>query len=299
MIKVCPPGKHLLTPPSLFLYSPFTTHRIYKPPPATTTNAMLPAVRQFCTQFDLPDVSPLINDDLSPKARSAVAWEAMKVRLSEDAQVRFLQFVCARCDSLQCFAAFIQPGMDAAMRDNAIKVMLQLDGALGIAMVAFCRENKIKGISTLVEKHGAESIVYAIDVVFPVVGEEMLTALDTLKYEANPDRFVKEQDKLEKDFTEIFEATMRLHKESMDGFAKEERELTEALQHRRSPSPVVSNSPVGSRPASPVLAVRPHPASRQSPQAAGKAKRSRGKSPGLSKADANELRGLLRSRRDD
>jgi hypothetical protein len=199
--------------------------------------------------------------------------------------------------------------------------MLELDDALGIAMVAFCQENQIKGIPALVEKFGAESIVYALDVVFRVSGEEMLTALDALKYEANPERFVREQDKLERDFTECFDATMRLHKESMDKFVQEEQELNRALQHLRSPSPVVESPPVSptlgprfrspipgsptlgsrnpslvpeSRPQSPVPGSGQHPASRSGPKKDGRGKRGRSKS--LSRGEVAMLRGIRESR---
>jgi hypothetical protein len=156
-----------------------------------------------------------------------------------------------------------------------------------------------------VEKFGAESIVYALDVVFRVSGEEMLTALDALKYEANPERFVREQDKLERDFTEIFEANMRLHKASMDKFAQEEQELNLNL---RPPSPGVSSplaSPTsggsrfrspgpqspGSLPQSPRLSQHP------SARSGHKGKRVRSKS--LSREDAATFRKIRDSRKND
>jgi hypothetical protein len=176
-------------------------------------------------------------------------------------------------------------------------------------MVAFCQESQIKGIPALLEKFGAESIVYALDVVFRVAGEEMLTALDALKYEANPERFVREQDKLERDFTEIFDANMRLHRESMDKFAQEEQELS---RHLRPPSPVVGSPPVsptlgsrlrspvpGSHHPSPVSGSRPQspvPGSSQHPAARSGHKGKRGRSKSLSREDAAMLRGIRESR---
>jgi hypothetical protein len=166
-----------------------------------------------------------------------------------------------------------------------------------------------------VEKFGAESIVYALDVVFPVAGEEMLTALDALKYEANPERFVREQDKLERDFTENFEGSMRVHKENMDKFTQEEQELNRALQHLRPPSPVVESPPMsptlgprfrspvpGSHHPSPVSGSCPQspvPGSSQHPAARSGHRNKRGRSQSLSREDAATFRKIRDSRKND
>jgi hypothetical protein len=158
-------------------------------------------LQKFCTDFKLPDLSPLIAEDLPVQDRCAVVWQVMQTRLSVKKQGEFLRGFCESSElpALASFAVFLTGGISANICNNAmdvVKKMTGVDAKLGDSMKEFCAANGLVGVAAFVDKFGLESVVYNIDSVFRVAGEPMHCALDSLKFEANPARFAEELDRL-------------------------------------------------------------------------------------------------------
>jgi hypothetical protein len=103
------------------------------------------------------------------------------------------------CDKEKCSITF-----------NLITKMAGDDTALHTAMQVFFEGNSQPGLVSLLNKFGIESIAYNLERVFfgATDDERVLMALDELKFEANPERFIREMEKMIKDDTEIMQSKM-------------------------------------------------------------------------------------------
>jgi hypothetical protein len=193
-------------------------------------------VRQFCTEFQLPDVSPLIDENLPLCERYSVVWRVMQHSLKSSLQVGFLRkwCECITSDRVEMLSSFLDLTMDENKRDNFFRLLMMEDGmeqAFDQAVVAYCQIVPINGIITFTQKHGLQSIVSGIKAAFPV-DERMQTALDNIdfvvlkaldeaEYDANPDEFMRKHaadmdaQRLEDEET-IFNSKMRLLAEEIN-----------------------------------------------------------------------------------
>jgi hypothetical protein len=173
------------------------------------------AVRKFCNEFKIPDLSILMTGNFA--ARCMIVWEVLQVKgVSIDSQRQFLREFCRNSENkvAKFMVSLVSMDIDAEQCRDALCAVIAAEGGesreMGVALNAFCTENRISSISSWVDQASFEDIVYGIDCVFPIVDEKMHYALDGLKFEANPERFNKWFEKYEEDQNAIFSSVMAL-----------------------------------------------------------------------------------------
>jgi hypothetical protein len=208
---------------------------------------MSKVVKKFCADFKLPDLSPLVEQDLPTPGRYAVVWKVMQARITVEEQGVFLRRFCegSGLPALVSFAGFLgcdllkcNPGLCTTAMD-VIPTMAGFDWDLmGVSMKEYCAANNLPGVVALIDKFGFESIVYSIDQVFPV-DERMREALDHLKFKANPARFSTDLDRMIEQRNADFAAEMAALKLTLEGLKAEKAELHKQLGSDGSESPVI------------------------------------------------------------
>jgi hypothetical protein len=159
-------------------------------------------LRKFCSDFKLPDLTPLVAEVTPLQDRCAVVWQVMQARLSVDKQGEFLRRFCESSGYpvLEVFAdGFLSGGLNKAICNKGMNVVRKMDGVdakLADSMKVFCAANGLAGVVAFMDKFGLESVAYSIESVFRVAGEDIEHALDGLKFEANPIRFAEELDRM-------------------------------------------------------------------------------------------------------
>ena len=178
------------------------------------------AIRQFCSDFHLPDVSSLVEDSSVLSERYAVVWSVMQHMLDASDQVVFLRTLCDCCISssdssivqkVTKFSRLINPTMDSDQLNSFFELIMMDDGVVQMfnqAVVAFGRSRSLGGILTFTEKHGLESVISGIKDTFPVNGERMQDALDNLAFESNPEGFMQKLARAMQDHDDYFDAKM-------------------------------------------------------------------------------------------
>lgn len=210
-------------------------------------------VQSFCEKFNLPDISPLVKQDLPASDRCAVVWQVMQLKLPVEKQGEFLRGFCrsSKIPALASFADFLANSLDSRLCNSAMSVISKMEGiedALTLAMRQACIQNELAGFVTLLDKFGVESVVYSIDSMFPVIGEDMHFALDTLKFEANPVRFTDTVDRYIKENTASRAAKVTALSQMMDRLLLEEESLENQLADISSSSEPGSPVVGGKRP---------------------------------------------------
>jgi hypothetical protein len=208
------------------------------------------SVRQFCSEFDLPDVSPLIDGGLPDKERHAVVWSVMQQTLSAALQVDFLRALCdsGTSQKLAMFAALLTPTMDHVQRDSFFQLIITEQGVeFDKSVVAFGRTHKLGGIVTFTQKHGLESVVSGIKASFSVADERLQTALDQLEFEANPDKLVRALVHEMEDHERIFKSKMALLERDIQRLMHEQRGLERQLSGASPETPPAARGPPAKR----------------------------------------------------
>ncbi len=214
------------------------THRRMSVVVRPDVSSKIESVRKFCTDFDLPDVSPLIDGSLSDKERYTVVWSVLQQKLTAPQQVGFLEILCKSGSSpkLPMFASLLNQGMDHVQRDSFFKLLMTEEGVeFNKSIVDFGRTCKLGGIVTFMQKQGFESVVSGIKASFRVVSEPMQYALDKLDYEANPEKFVKTLAGDMQSHKDMYDAKMKVRADESTKLAEELAKLQQQLQLERSP----------------------------------------------------------------
>jgi hypothetical protein len=187
---------------------------VYKHCVTVYRNSMNPAhLKRFCTQFDLPDLSSLVDCQSSLPSRLAVVWQVMQVRLGVPEQVKFLHGYCAGSDveALKIFAPFLATGA-TNFQAGSMSIIMNINGfswdSMGEYMKKFCTANRFPDMATLVDGTDPTHFVFAIDRLFPALGEDARDGLNLLKFMADKDRFNTELDELARRDQDLFERTM-------------------------------------------------------------------------------------------
>ena len=193
------------------------------------------SVQAFCAKFNLPDISPLVKQDLPASDRCAVVWQVMQRKLPVEKQGEFLRGFCksSKLPALASFADFLANSLDSRLCNSAMGVISKMEGiedALTVAMRKACVHNELTVYVTLLDKFGLESVVYSIDSMFPVVSEDMHFALDGLKFEANPIRFTEAVDRHIKEKTKSSAAKLAALSQTMDRLLLEKQSLETQLE---------------------------------------------------------------------
>lgn len=195
------------------------------------------SVRKFCTDYDLPDVSPLIDGGLSDKERLSVVWSVLQKKLTATQQVEFLEILCKSGPSpkLGMFAALLNPAMDHVQRDSFFRLLMTEEGVeFNKSIVDFSRTRGLGGIVTFTQKQGFESVVSGIKASFRVASEPMQYALDKLDYDANPEKFVKTLVSVMESHTDMYNSKMKFFADGSIKLTKELADLEEKLAFERS-----------------------------------------------------------------
>ena len=188
--------------------------KVYKPPLCAGTDPMS-TLRKFCSDFKLPDLTPLVAEDTPLQDRCTVVWQVMQARLSVNKQGDFLRRFCGNSGSpaLEVFAdGFLSGGLSIIICNKGMNVVRKMDGVdakLADSMKGFCAANGLAGVVAYMDKFGLESVAYSIESVFRVAGEDMEHALDGLKFEANPVRFAEELDRMMENSNAEFSVKMK------------------------------------------------------------------------------------------
>ena len=197
-------------------------------------SVMIESVREFCTDYGLPDVSPLIDGGLSDKERYAVVWRVLQQELDAPEQVEFLRTLC-KCGSsekLPMFEVLLSPDMDLGRRNSFFQILMMEGVEFDKGIKEFGSTRKLGGIVTFTQKQGFESVVSGIKASFRVASEPMQYALDKLDYKANPVKFVKtivgEIAEMES-HENIFNSKWKLLGDEIRKISKEEADLKEQL----------------------------------------------------------------------
>jgi hypothetical protein len=175
-------------------------------------------LRRFCDEFKLPNLTPLLSEQTPALERCTVVWEVMQVVLTIEKQREFLREFCnSNGDNSNLIMLAQLMGDDCNKEKCSITfklitnmMMAGDDTALHMGMHGFFERNGQQGLATLLNKFGLESIAYNLQRVFfgTTDDERVLAALDELKFEANPERFVREMEKMIKTETEIMQSKM-------------------------------------------------------------------------------------------
>jgi hypothetical protein len=173
-------------------------------------------LRRFCDEFKLPNLTPLLSEQTPALERCTVVWEVMQVVLTIEKQREFLREFCnSNGDNSNLIMLAQLMGDDCNKEKCSItfKLITNMAGddtALHMGMHGFFERNGQQGLATLLNKFGLETIAYNLQRVFfgTTDDERVLAALDELKFEANPERFVREMEKMIKTETEIMQSKM-------------------------------------------------------------------------------------------
>ena len=199
-------------------------------------SVMIESVRDFCTDYGLPDVSPLIDGGLSDKERYAVVWRVLQQELDAPEQVEFLRTLC-KCGSsekLPMFEVLLSPDMDLGRRNSFFQILMLEGVEFDKGIKEFGSTRKLGGIVTFTQKQGFESVVSGIKASFRVASEPMQYALDKLDFKANPEKFVKTLAGDMQSHKDMYDAKMKVRAAESTKLTEELAELLQQLQVERS-----------------------------------------------------------------
>lgn len=206
-------------------------------------------LQQFCRDVDLPDLSPLVREDLSTSERCTVMWEVMQRVLYPYERRDFLREFCnhsAAMPALKMLATLIVGDIDDQQCNNTfgiIRTIGGVDDVLCERMLAYFRQKDDVQVAEILEKGGLEAVAYNLEGVFTLSDDEsVLVALDSLKFEANPERFATELDTKIRGDEAIMTSKMGVLDLSIERLNAEKQALELELAGL---SPVLSNPPSG------------------------------------------------------
>jgi hypothetical protein len=139
----------------------------------------------------------------------------MQMQFNVSQQVKFLHGYCAssNVEALKGFALFLATGaMDPHIQAGSMSIIMTIDGfswdSMGEYMKQFCTANGFPDMANLVDGTDPTHFVYAIDRLFPALGEDARDGLNLLKFMADPHRFNTELDELARRDQDLFVRTM-------------------------------------------------------------------------------------------
>lgn len=198
-----------------------------------TTEALL---RQFCSDFAIPDLSPLANPVLGEYDACGILWGLVQAKLSLEKQREFLRDVCTNSGvPTLCFLLSLITEEATEMQCNSsfgiIRMTPNLAPTLSERIHDLCRTN-LPCVAALMNRQNIEDVVYSIDRIVSVADERMLRALDELKFQANPNRFAGMEVHDTKDWAVFYTSRMKLYDEEIAVLSATElgleRQLTES-----------------------------------------------------------------------
>lgn len=195
------------------------------------------SLKQFCTDAGLVDLSPLVEADLPVAKRCAVVWGVMQEKLSVEQQREFLRQFCDSADSpvLKMMAGLFRGDFDKQQCSTAFNMILLNDGmdaVLSMRMKECCVQHGIRYVSSMLDKFGLESVVFLLEDIFPFIkhNEHLQAALDELKFEANPEKFSGELDRMIQSDLELFTSKVSLCDAEIGRLEEEKAALLRELE---------------------------------------------------------------------
>jgi hypothetical protein len=176
-------------------------------------------LQKVCAEFDFPDFSLFLASDGSTPAceRCKVVWGILKSKLTLEKRREFLRAFCDRysdrVSSLRFLSVFITEDMSDQQCDSSFGLfgtMPGIDEHLVAFTGTFCTENNLQHVAELIAGNPSpEDVVYQLERLFISErdGEGLLRAVDELKFEVNPERFVRGLDRKIKEDLDLM-ATM-------------------------------------------------------------------------------------------
>ena len=133
------------------------------------------SLQAYCSEFNLPDLSPLI--DPSPSDHAAVVWEVLCAKVSVDERREFLRQFCSISPNpaLKMLSALIVGDITEDQCNQTMGLIRVVDAVgeeLGLALRNFCVQKEHDHIVSLFQVRSLDLLVFSMGDIFPAAGNE-------------------------------------------------------------------------------------------------------------------------------
>ena len=143
-----------------------------------------------------------------------ILWDLMQAKLSLEEQREFLRDVCTNSGipTLCMLFSLIKSNVDEEQCNSTFGIIRVTDGVFPMlsSRIRDFFQTNLPGAVVLMDRQNIEDVVYSIEGIVPDADERMLAALDELKFQVNPDRFVGELERETKNWDDCCTAKMKI-----------------------------------------------------------------------------------------
>jgi hypothetical protein len=204
-------------------------------------------LQKVCLESQFPDLSLLATDDTPACERCKVVWNILKSKLTLEKRRDFLRVFCDqysdRIPTLRLLSNLITENIGDEQCDSSfllVCTMPSIDEHLVAFTGTFCAENNLQNVAELIAGNPSpEDVVYQLERLFISERDDegLLRAVDKLKFEVNPERFVRDLDRKIKDDMRLMATRMGPVDGHIAQLTAEKLELEERVDDSPIPTP--------------------------------------------------------------